>query len=127
MHQQPYAPQQHPPHQHGPMPGGPGYGPGQMGAPNTKDLDDQSLIWLIVAAAGFFFGLGWVTGPLGWIFGARLRNQYRVRGREPEGTATAAWIIGIVSTALYGLVMLMLLGMLAMAFLFVGAAAASGI
>ncbi len=114
MHQPPYA---SPP---------PGHPPGYAPPPSTKDLDDQSLIWLIVACAGFFFGLGWVTGPLGWIFGSRLRNAYRTRGLEPEGTATAAWIVGIVSTALYGLVAVMLIGIFMMAFLFVGAAAASG-
>lgn len=84
-----------------------GYGPGaQPPVSPTKHLDDQSLIWLVVAGAGFFFGLIFVTGPLAWYFGAKLRNQYRLMGFAPNGAATAAMIAGIVETALVLLVVI---------------------
>lgn len=82
-----------------------GYGPGSAPPVSpTKELDDQSLIWLCVAGAGFFFGLLFVTGPLAWFFGAKLRTRYRLMGFEPNGAATAAMIVGIVETALVLLV-----------------------
>ena len=53
--------------QYGPPPqagyGQPYSGPAPGGPPPTKKLDDQSVIWLCVAAAGFFFGFGFITGP----------------------------------------------------------------
>lgn len=121
-HQQPY--QQ--PYQHNPyaQSQAPGYGPPQGPQGSTKDLDDQSLIWLLVGCGGFFFALSWITGPLAWIFGSKLRKQYMARGLEPNGMATAAWIVGIVSTALYGFALLALLVMFSMMFLALGAVAA---
>ena len=131
MNQNPYQPQQ-PYQQQAHQPPGPGQMPHPQGgyvpapAPN-KDLDDQSLIWLIVGCAGFFFGLGFVTGPLAWIFGSRLRKQYVERSVEPNGMATAAWIVGICTTVVWAMVMVFLAIMFAMMFVFVGAAAAGSI
>lgn len=112
--------------QYGPPPqagyGQPYSGPAPGGPPPTKKLDDQSVIWLCVAAAGFFFGFGFITGPLAWIFGSKLRNQYRLMGLPPNGAATAAMILGIVETALYVLV----IGIFVVLFAVLGAAAIAG-
>ena len=92
--------------------------------PRVRDLNDQSTTWLIVALAGFWLGFGFITGPLSWIKGGRLRAEYRSLGVQPSGSSTGAWIIGIVCTALYALI---LLSVLSCVFLFAGAAATSGI
>lgn len=76
----------------------PGYDPQR--AREVEELENQALIWLIVGGGGFFFGFGWITGPLAWIFGARLKKQFQEMG-EDSGTATAAWVVGIVSTLIY--------------------------
>ena len=76
----------------------PGYDPQR--AREVEELENQALIWLIVGGGGFFFGFGWITGPLAWIFGARLKKQFQEIG-EDSGTATAAWVVGIVSTLIY--------------------------
>ena len=96
-----------------------------MGAPVDQelvDLENQSTTWMIVGIAGFFTGFSWVTGPLAWIFGSRIRNRYRLRGIPPHGNATAAWIIGIVSTGLYVIGILVAIMVFV---LFLGAVAAS--
>jgi hypothetical protein len=92
--------------------------------PRVRDLNDQSTTWLIVALAGFWLGFGFITGPLSWIKGGRLRAEYRSLGVQPSGSSTGAWIIGIVCTALYALI---LLSVLSCVFLFAGAAATGGI
>lgn len=85
---------------------------GQPGpSPQQRELDAQSQTWLIVAAIGFWVGFGLITGPLAWIYGSKLRNQYRALGLPPSTNATGAFVIGIISTALYvmsfiGLVMM---------------------
>ncbi|MFV8754572.1 hypothetical protein ACNOYE_28830 [Nannocystaceae bacterium ST9] len=63
-----------------------------------SELEDNALLWLLVGAAGFWFGLGWITGPLAWYFGAQARNKYRALGRMPSSKATGAWIVGIITT-----------------------------
>jgi len=81
------------------------YASGSHGDPNRiKDLENRATVWLVVGLAGFFLGFSLITGPLGWIFGAQLRAQYRAMGLEPSQNATAAWIVGIVATALSVLV-----------------------
>lgn len=65
-----------------------------------SSVEDNALIWLIVGAAGFWFGFGWLTGPLGWYFGAQARAKFRALGREPSNKANGAWIIGIVTTVI---------------------------
>ncbi len=80
------------------------------------------MIWLCVAAAGFFFGVLFVTGPLAWYFGSKLRGQYRRMGFPPNGAATVAMILGIVETALVLLIAIPLL----ILFFAVGLAAIAG-
>jgi hypothetical protein len=116
---------QPPPGQYGqPAPGygqpAPGYG--QPVNPALADLDNQAMTWLIVAAAGFFVGVGFVTGPLAWIYGGRLRAKYLSMGLPINQNATIAWVIGIVSTALFALAVVGILLMILM----VGGAIAAG-
>lgn len=70
-------------------------------------------MWLIVGAAGFWFGAGLITGPLAWVFGNKLRARYRAMGMAPHGNATGAWIVGIATT------LVSLLGFLAIIALFI--------
>jgi hypothetical protein len=125
----PHAPGPHPPqapphYGHAPGYGPPGHGPQGYGPdPRVTDLESQSTTWLIVGAVGFFLGVGFVTGPLAWFQGARLRNQYRQLGLPPGSNATGAWIIGIVSTALFALAAI---GIALMLLLFAGAIASAG-
>ena len=88
--------------------------------PRVIDLDRQSNTWMIVALVGFFFGVGFVTGPLSWINGGRLRRQYMALGLPPSSPAQTAWIFGIICTALS---IMTVIGLL-MFFLFLGAAVA---
>lgn len=49
---------------------------------------------------GFCTGFGWITGPLAWIKGGRLKQQYVQLGAPINSSATGAWIVGLVSTIL---------------------------
>jgi len=91
--------------------------------PRVTELNSQSMTWLIVALAGFWLGLGFVTGPLSWMKAGRIRTQYAALGLPASGNATGAWIVGIVCTALYGLV---LIGLVSCFAIFAGAAATNG-
>lgn len=42
-----------------------------------------------------------VLGPVAWYMGHQLRSAARAAGEEPPGNATAAWVLGIVSTVLF--------------------------
>jgi len=66
--------------------------------PEIAQIENDALLWLIVGGVGFWFGFGWVTGPLAWYFGARARNRYLALGRTPSSQASAAWVVGILST-----------------------------
>lgn len=132
MHQQPHG------QWNGPGPG-PGYGSsqpdpgynhhqsyGEGGAPpyqpptyqappnphsELSGLKDDAQLWLMVGAAGFWLGFGWITGPLSWYFAAQIRNKFRALGHHPSGSANWAWGIGIATTlitylAIVGVVLL---------------------
>jgi hypothetical protein len=71
------------------------------GASDLRKLDDDSQLWLLVAAAGFWFGFGWITGPLAWYFGSKIRGQYRALGHHPGTSANWAWGLGITTTLIY--------------------------
>ncbi|KIG14883.1 hypothetical protein DB30_06265 [Enhygromyxa salina] len=80
-----------PPNAHVPAPG--------FHQPNElSKLSDDSQLWLMVAAGGFWFGFGWITGPLGWYFGSQIRGKYRALGHHPCSSANWAWGIGIATT-----------------------------
>lgn len=66
-----------------------------------RSLEDSSQLWLLVAAAGFWFGFGWITGPLAWYQGSRIRSQYRALGHHPCSSANWARGLGIASTLIY--------------------------
>jgi hypothetical protein len=103
-------------HDFGPPPPGPqGYvSYGQGAAPphiyvptpmpgdlELRKLEDDSQLWLLVAAAGFWFGFGWITGPLAWYQGSKIRRQYRTLGHHPCTSANWAYGLGIVTTLIY--------------------------
>lgn len=81
-----------------------------------REVENNSLLWLIIGAVGFWFGVGWLTGPLAWYFGAQARSRYAALGRPPSNKATSAWIVGIVTTLISYLAVAMVL----MFFLFAG-------
>jgi hypothetical protein len=86
-----------------------------------REVENNSLLWLILAGIGFWFGLGWLTGPLAWYYGAKARGRYLALGRAPSGKADGAWIVGIVTTVLSYLAVAVILLFVAL----VGAAAFS--
>jgi len=68
-------------------------------SPTTREaLDKDGLVWLLVGCFGFFFGFAWVTGPLGWYFARRLKNDARDAGVGAPDVVRAAHIVGIVTT-----------------------------
>jgi hypothetical protein len=81
-----------------------------------REMQQNGLMWLLVGAVGFFFGFGWVTGPLSWYFGGKLRKDYKQMGVEPTGEATGAWVVGIVTTAISWLAILAAIFFLVMFF-----------
>jgi hypothetical protein len=83
-------------------------------------LEDDAQLWLLVAAAGFWVGFGWITGPLAWYFGSQLRGKYREIGHHPCSSANWAYGLGIASTLIYYVTILFFFSLI---FLFVGAAA----
>ncbi|HLT37440.1 MAG TPA: hypothetical protein VK034_14205 [Enhygromyxa sp.] len=89
------------------------------GDSELRKLDDDGQLWLLVAAAGFWVGFGWITGPLAWYFGSKIRGQYRALGHHPGTSANWAWGLGIATTLIYYLtIALVVMGI----FLFLGAA-----
>ena len=80
------------------------YSPPIASQPNElQKLEDDAQLWLLVAAAGFWVGFGWVTGPLAWYFGSQIRGKYRALGHHPCASANWAWGIGMVSSIIYAL------------------------
>lgn len=69
-------------------------------SPEALRLDENATTWLIVAVAGFFVGVMFVTGPIAWYQASRLSESYRAQGLEPSQNANAARIIGMISTIL---------------------------
>lgn len=110
-------PQYGPPPQYGqPQYGQPGYvSYGQGAAPphpyqpppamhqpsELSNLEDDAQLWLLVAAGGFWIGMGWITGPLAWYFAGRIRAKYRELGHHPGSSTNWAYGLGIASTLIY--------------------------
>lgn len=148
MHQQPYG-NQHGNHGQ-PGYGQPGYGqpgfsqPSPHGTPSSSpgytpppppaytpptpeqqelnSLKDDANLWLLVTAAGFWFGFGWITGPLGWYFGGQARSKYRALGHHPCSAANWAFGLGIATTIITWLGIFLVLAVVAVAFGFFAAA-----
>lgn len=67
----------------------------------VKSKEEQDgLLWLLVGAIGFFFGASLITGPLGWYFGGRIRRECTDMNRVVPDTVKAAWIVGVITTIL---------------------------
>jgi len=97
------------------------YVPVSGAAPHElSGLKDDAQLWLLVGAAGFWFGFGFITGPLSWYFGSQIRGKYRALGHHPCSTANWAWGIGIATTALYVLGVMLIV---AIAMFLIGATA----
>lgn len=77
---------------------GSGLAPERSRSPAAAQLDSDATLWLIVAAAGFFVGTMFITGPLAWYQANKLGDAYRALGMEPSSNANAARVIGMVST-----------------------------
>jgi hypothetical protein len=86
------------------------------GQTELRSLEDNAQLWLLVVAAGFWFGFGWITGPLAWYQGSKIRSQYRAHGHHPCASANWAWGLGIASTLFYWGTILMVTVGLAIAF-----------
>lgn len=117
-----YAPPP-PPGPHGYVSYGQGAAPPNIYVPSAmpvnselRKLEDDSQLWLLVAAAGFWFGFGWITGPLAWFFGSKIRSQYRALGHHPCSSANWARGLGIASTLIYYLGMLVVIFGIMLAF-----------
>ena len=72
---------------------------------SREQLEKHGLLWLLVGAIGFFVGQGYVTGPLAWYFGSRLKKRCAAARVHPAPTVIeVAYIVGIVSTVINVLV-----------------------
>jgi len=90
--------------------------------PEAKSKEEQDgLLWLLVGAVGFFFGVSLITGPLGWYFGGRIRRECSDLNRVIPDTVKAAWIVGIVTTILTYVTLVLALLAIAGFFLFFAA------
>lgn len=75
---------------------------------------DEGTIPLILGIVGMFMC---ITAPIAWVVGARARSAAIREGRDPGGSLTAGWILGIIGTILwllvagfYGILMIVIAG-----------------
>lgn len=94
--------------------------PGVHQPNELSKLEDDSQLWLMITAGGFWFGFGWITGPLGWYFGSQIRGKYRALGHHPCSSANWAWGIGMATTLIMYVGIMLVVGVIMLA---VGAAA----
>lgn len=94
------------------------YGYAAMGAPVADH--PNAIPSLILGIVGFFFLP--ILCPVGWVLAAKGRREVASNpGRWANGgTLTAAWIISIIGTALWGLFVLFFFGIFAIALVGVG-------
>jgi hypothetical protein len=102
---QPYAPAGPQPPYGPPQP--PVYGYGGPVLPDHPQAQTAFVVGLVALVGGFFCALPIFVGPWAWVVGARARKEIdaapgRYGGREK---ATAGMVMGIVATALLGLVL----------------------
>ncbi len=91
--------------------------------PLVKDAEDNALLWLCVGGGGFWFGLGWITGPIAWYMAGKLRRDLRARGHEPSTMLTAAYVVGILTSIVSWLAILTVIAFFTLFFFgFFGAA-----
>ena len=89
---------------------GPGYQKNEL-----SKLEDESQLWLIVAAVGFWVGFGFITGPLAWFFGSQLRGKYKALGHHPSSSANWAYGLGIAATLIYYVLVVGVIGIIGLA------------
>ena len=75
----------------------PGFAPAPPGGDYAK-LESDTTLWLVVAAAGWFTGTMWITGPLAWYMGNQLCARYRAFGQAPSSNATIVRLVGMITT-----------------------------
>ena len=102
---QPYTP----PPAYGPPQQPAAYGYGYPALPDHPQASTAFVLGLVSLVGGFFCGLPLAAGPFAWVTGARARREIdrdpRYGGREK---ATAGMVMGIVATALLGLILLVI-------------------
>ncbi len=103
---QPYAPAGPQPPYGPPQPPAYGYGYAGPVLPDHPQAQTAFVVGLVSLVGGFFCGLPIFVGPWAWIVGARARKEIdaapgQYGGREK---ATAGMVMGIIATALLGLV-----------------------
>ncbi|MBL8601594.1 MAG: hypothetical protein JNK72_06705 [Myxococcales bacterium] len=76
-------------------------------------MKQEATTWLVISLALFFFGLGFITGPLAWWKGAQLSPRFDANRMNPN-LGQYLKVSGIVLTVLN------LLGFLAVVLVVVG-------
>lgn len=88
-------------------------------------LDKDGLLWLLVGAVGFFFGMAWISGPLAWYFSRRLKAEAEDARVKVPDTLRAAHVVGIVTTVITYIAFVIIAAVVVMMFVVGGAAAIS--
>jgi len=70
-----------------------GYDPAQQGPASSSSTTALVFGLLGILVCGIF-------APLAWSIGGKARREAQAKGREPDGTATAGWVLGIIGTIL---------------------------
>jgi hypothetical protein len=84
-------------------------------APKKSKEEEDGLVWLLVGALGFFFGVSLISGPLSWYFGRKLRLDCENQGKAVPDVVRAAGIVGMITTILTVVVGLAVIAGLAVA------------
>ena len=64
------------------------------------ELEGQWRVFLLIGVAGFFLGILFITGPLCWIQGRRLRRGYEALAVPVPQGAIAVESLGVLSSIL---------------------------
>lgn len=96
--QQQWAPQQYPPN---PYP----YYPPPAVAYETPQNDSEATTIFVLGIVGIT--VCGICAPIAWAKGGTYRKTCQVMGTQPNGLATAGWIMGIIGTAIIALSLLM--------------------
>jgi hypothetical protein len=96
----------------------PGYDPRMARA---AQLTESARNWLIICAIGWFVGFMWITGPLAWYQSTQFARDFETMGLAPPSEVTNLRLLGIITTVLLGVGLVV--GVAAIAIMFVGFAA----
>ncbi|MEX1365902.1 MAG: hypothetical protein AB1Z98_22430 [Nannocystaceae bacterium] len=87
-------------------------GEGSSQRPQEHELDAQWRAFLFVAVAGWFLGILFITGPLCWIQGRRIRKGYQALSVPvAQGASVVEWL-GVLSCAAVALALPFIIGYL---------------